>query len=73
MTNMGEFKKLIKTRELAELLGMHPQYIRNQALLGIIPAHKMGNNWLFNYDEVVASLETNAAKATEKAFTKQIR
>lgn len=70
---MSEFKKLIKTRELAALLNMHPQYIRDQARLGLIPSHKIGNTWLFNYDQVLKALQTNASKATERAFNQQIR
>lgn len=70
---MGEFKKLLKTKELAELLQMHPQYVRDQARLGLLPAYKIGNTWLFKYDEVLDALQTNASKATQKAFTKQIR
>ncbi len=66
-------EKYITTEELAEIIKMHPQYIRDQARLGLIPAYKQGNHWRFVLSEVKKQLQVNATRATEKAFTTQIR
>lgn len=70
---MSEFKKLLTTKEVANLLQMHPQYIRDSARLGLIPAYRVGNHWRFKLHEVEKQLQINASKATEKAFQTQIR
>lgn len=70
---MSEFKKLLTTSEIAKILQMHPQCVRDQAKLGLLPAYKIGSHWRFKLEEVERKLQINALKATEKAFTTQIR
>jgi excisionase family DNA binding protein len=69
--NMAQ--EFLTTEELAEELKTHPQYIRDQARMGLIPAYKVGNHWRFILSEVKKQLQVNATRATEKAFTTQIR
>lgn len=69
---MSEFKKLVTTEELAKHLKTHPQYVRDQARLGLLPAYKIGRHWRFKIPEVESQIEKNAKRAVEISFSTQI-
>jgi excisionase family DNA binding protein len=41
------FEKLLSQRDAAELLGIHPETLRRMAVLGEIPALKVGRFWKY--------------------------
>ena len=57
-TSSGQFfEKLVDKKQLAELIGMSPQYIDKQMSLGRIPYFKIGRSVRFKVSEVMAWLE----------------
>lgn len=58
----------LTSSQLAIELNMHPQYVRDLARLGLIPAMKVGTSWRFSLPKVEAQLERNAAKAVHSSM-----
>jgi len=65
---MTENKGFISARQLAEEMNMHPQYVRDLARLGMIPAMKVGSSWRFSLKDVKEQLERNAAIAVQRSM-----
>lgn len=58
----------LTSKELGQELSLNPQYVRDLARLGNIPAKKIGAAWRFDLDKVEAQLERNAAMAVQRSM-----
>ena len=58
----------LTSKELGQELSLNPQYVRDLARLGTIPAKKIGAAWRFDLDKVEAQLERNAAIAVQRSM-----
>jgi excisionase family DNA binding protein len=65
---MSNNQNYLTSKELAEILNMHPQYVRDLARIGHIPSMKVGSSWRFNLAEVSAKLKYNAAIAVQRSM-----
>ena len=61
-------EKNLTSLELAKIMSLNPQYVRDLARLGLIPAKKLGRHWRFDLDKVEAQLERNAAIAVQRSL-----
>lgn len=59
--------EFLTASQLANELGLNPQYVRECARHGIIPSMRLGTSWRFSLTEVKKQLELNAAKAVERS------
>ena len=48
--------EFITTQEVAKMLNHSVHSIRDKVAKGIIPGHRVGRKWLFDRDEVKASI-----------------
>lgn len=57
----------LKTAEMAELIGLHPDNLRRKAEAGEIPGYQSstGKHWLFDPQEVKAAIRSNATVTQE--------
>lgn len=53
-------KRLVDTKEMAEILGVHPAWLRTQAKAGRLPAIRTGRCFRFDPDLVREALERQA-------------
>lgn len=58
----------LTAKELGKELSLNPQYVRDLARLGTIPAKKIGSSWRFDLDKVEEQLERNAALAVQRSM-----
>jgi len=58
----------LTAKELAKELSLNPQYVRDLARLGSIPAKKIGTSWRFDLEEVEEQLNRNAALAVQRSL-----
>lgn len=58
----------LTSKQLGIELSLNPQYIRDLARLGTIPAKKIGSSWRFDLDKVEEQLERNAALAVQRSM-----
>jgi excisionase family DNA binding protein len=52
---MGE--EILTTREVAELLKLHPKTVNKLAKSGRVPAYRIGRQWRFRKSEILKLLE----------------
>jgi excisionase family DNA binding protein len=52
---MGE--EILTTREVAELLKLHPKTVNKLAKSGRVPAYRIGRQWRFRKAEILKLLE----------------
>lgn len=50
---------LLSAQDLSPLIGMSPDWIREQARRGKLPAHRLGRSWRFNPEEVIEATKPN--------------
>lgn len=48
---------MINSRQVAEILDYHPQYVRDLTLQGKLPAKKVSGNWAYDEKEITALKE----------------
>jgi excisionase family DNA binding protein len=60
-------KKNLTSLELAKILSLNPQYVRDLARFGLIPAKKLGRHWRFDLDKVEKQTERNGAIAVQRS------
>lgn len=63
--------KYYTVKELSKELSLNPQYIRDLARMGAIPAKKIGSMWRFDLEEVDQKLSQNGVLAVQNAREKQ--
>lgn len=63
-------KKFLTCKELAKELSLNPQYVRDMARFGMIPAKKINKHWRFDLKEVEVKMEQNAAVAVQRSLHK---
>ena len=61
-------EKNLTSLELAKILSLNPQYVRDLARLGLVPAKKLGRHWRFDLDKVEKQMERNAAIAVQRSL-----
>lgn len=61
-------EKNLTSAQLAKILSLNPQYVRDLARLGLIPAKKLGRHWRFDLDKVEKQMERNAAIAVQRSL-----
>jgi excisionase family DNA binding protein len=61
-------EKNLTSAQLAKILSLNPQYVRDLARLGLIPAKKLGRHWRFDLDKVEEQMERNAAIAVQRSL-----
>ena len=61
-------EKNLTSLELAKILSLNPQYVRDLARLGLIPAKKLGRHWRFDLDKVEKQMERNAAIGVQRSL-----
>ena len=54
--------RLLKTREVAEVLGVSARTVARWIRLGVLPARRVGRTWRVRWGDVVAMLEGSKAK-----------
>ena len=54
---VGMVEKLLSVNDVAELLGLHPQTVRDFAGDGKLPGFKVGRAWRFKPSDIEAYLE----------------
>ncbi len=64
--NKNKNNKYLTAKQIADTLQLHPQYVRDLARFGHIPAKKTGREWRFDLKEVERQLNINALKAIYK-------
>jgi len=52
-------KKLLKSRDVLEMLDISPSSLVNMRVKGIIPYSKIGGTIFYNYDDIVSLLALN--------------
>lgn len=65
---MGFEQRNLTSTQLAKELSLNPQYVRDLARLGLIPAKKLGRHWRFDLTEVEKQMERNAAIAVQRSL-----
>jgi len=55
-------ERMLKTKEVAEILGFSRQTITKMAREGILPAYRIGGDWRFRKEEVDRWLESRKNK-----------
>lgn len=60
-------KRNLTSIELASELSLNPQYVRDMARHGLIPAKKLGSQWRFDLKEVELQMGRNAALAVQRS------
>ena len=55
--------KMLSLREAAAFLGVHPNTVRAQVRQGIIPGSKVGRDWRFLHDDLVAWIRSGYREA----------
>lgn len=60
--------KNLTSAQLAKELSLNPQYVRDLARLGLIPAKKIGRHWRFDLAEVEEQMRRNAAIAVQRSL-----
>jgi excisionase family DNA binding protein len=57
----------LSVKEAAALLGKSPRTIRHQAQLGLLPASRIGNRWVFDREALIATEPAAVADRAEEA------
>ncbi|NLO07405.1 MAG: helix-turn-helix domain-containing protein [candidate division WS1 bacterium] len=52
--------EVMNVEEVADLLGFHPEYVREMARTGRIPGVKVGRKWRFVREQVIDWLKAGA-------------
>lgn len=65
---MDKKVKNLTSAEIAKELSLNPQYVRDLARLGMIPAKKLGRHWRFDLLEVEEQMQRNAAIAVQRSL-----
>jgi excisionase family DNA binding protein len=61
LETLDVLSRLLTAKEVARLLGVHPNYIYNLATSGELPSLRIGGNRRFRWSEIEAWLEGQRA------------
>jgi excisionase family DNA binding protein len=66
MTEERKIEKPLSTKQVAEMLGLHPKTVLHMAERGEIPAYKIGELWKYKRSEIEAYFDSRRHEPEQK-------
>ena len=63
--------EVMNIKEVAELLDFHPEYVRQMARDGRIPAVKVGRKWRFVREQIIDWLKAGAPSQPQRLLDQE--